>query len=134
MFEEQLDRMDKNLDKKLDELMERTRETKKRLVGLGHDTRQLRLVMEADVKSDTKTRKRTEDAAADRAKYGDSSSVKRVDAGSTSSTSFGMTTEPPALPRRVDVLADKGAEAPKPCLSSVEIHTPYFPPAQSLQQ
>ena len=34
-----------------------------------------------------------------------------------------MTTEPPAHPRRDDVLVDKGASAPKPCLSPVEMRT-----------
>ena len=38
---------------------------------------------------------------------------KRVQAGSISSTSFGMKTEPPALPRRDDVLVYIGAAAPK---------------------
>ena len=62
--------------------------------------------MEADVTADTKARKRTEDAAADRAKYGDSYYAKRVDAGPTSSTSFGMQAEPPALPLRDDSLVN----------------------------
>ena len=79
--------------------------------------------MEADVKPNTKTRKRTENAAADQAKHGDSSSAKRVDAGLTSSTSFGMIPEPPTLPRRDDALVDKGAEAPKPCISPVKMRT-----------
>ena len=39
----------------------------------------------------------------------------------TSSTSFGMKAELPALPRRDDVLANKGAAAPKPCPSPVEM-------------
>ena len=34
-----------------------------------------------------------------------------------------MTAEPPALPRRDDVLVDKGAEASKPCLSLAETRT-----------
>ena len=121
MFEERFDRVDKNLDKKLDELMERTRETTQRFAGFEHDARQPRLAMEADVKPD---RKRTEDAAADRAKHGNSSSVKRVDAGPTSLISFGMIAKPLALPRRDDVLVGKGTEAPEPCLSPVEIRTP----------
>ena len=45
--------------------MEKTRETRQRLAGLEQDARQPRLAMEADVASDKKTRKRTEDAAAD---------------------------------------------------------------------
>ena len=62
-------------------------------------------------------------AAADRAKHVDSCSAKRVDTGPTSSTSFGMTIERPALPRRNDVLIDKGTEATKPCLSPAEMRT-----------
>ena len=55
--------------------------------------------MKADVKPDTKTRKLTEDAAADRVKFnGDSSSARRVDDGSTSLANFGKLAEPPALP------------------------------------
>ena len=65
MRKERFDRVDKNLDKKLDELIEKMRETKQRLAGLELEARQPRLVMEADVIPDTKIRKRTEDAAAD---------------------------------------------------------------------
>ena len=85
--------------------------TDNRLADLEHEARQPRLVTEADVETDKKTRKRTEGAAAaDRAKYnGDRSSAKRVDAARTSSTSFGMIAEPPALPCRNDALVDKGA-------------------------
>ena len=80
--------------------------------------------MEADVKPDTKTRKRTEDAAADRAKHGDSSSAKKADPDPMCLTSFGDDcTEPPALPYRDDAIVDKGAAAPKPCLSPVEMRT-----------
>ena len=57
--------MDKTLDQKLDELIERTRETKQRLAGLGHDAREPRFAMEVDVRPDTKTRKLTENAAVD---------------------------------------------------------------------
>ena len=63
------------------------------------------------------------DAEADQAKNGDSFSVKRVQAGPTSSTIFGMKAEPPALSCRDDVLIDKGAAALKPCLSPVEMRT-----------
>ena len=65
MCKERFDRVDKNLDKKLDELIEKMRETKQRLADLELEARQPRLVMEADVIPDTKIRKRTEDAAAD---------------------------------------------------------------------
>ena len=81
--------------------------------------------MEADVRPDTKTRKRTEDAAADRAKSGDKSSSAQVDHDPMCLTSFGDdSTEPPTLPLRGDALVDKGAAAPKPCPSSVKIRTP----------
>ena len=73
--------------------------------------------------SDKKTRKRMEDVAEERAKHRDSCSAKRVQTGPTSSTSFGMKAEPPALSRRDDVLVDKGAVAPKPCLSPVKMRT-----------
>ena len=49
----------------LDEIMEKTRKTNQRLAGLLHGAQHPRLAMEPDVKPDTKTRKRTEDAAAD---------------------------------------------------------------------
>ena len=79
--------------------------------------------MKADITLDIKTRKRTEDAEAHRAKYGDNSSTKRVDAGPTSSTSLGMKAEPPVLPLRDDALVNKDAAVPKPCLSDVEMLT-----------
>ena len=66
-------------DKKLDELAKEMRETRQRLAGLEQDARQVRLAMEADVISDTKTRKCTENAAADRAKHGDKSSSAQVE-------------------------------------------------------
>ena len=99
------------------------RATDQHLLDVEHDARQPRLTTEADVKPDTKTRKRAEDAAAYQAKNGDSCSANRSETSQTSSTSFGMTAEPPALPRRDDVLVDKGAAAPKPCLSPVEMRT-----------
>ena len=70
MFEERFDRMNKNLDKTFDGLMEKTRDRKQRLAGLEHEARQPRLAMGADIETDKKTRKRTEDAAADRTKHG----------------------------------------------------------------
>ena len=62
-------------------------------------------------------------AAAVQAKHGDSCLANRVQSGPTTSTSFGMKAEPPTLPRRDDVLIDKGAAAPKPWLSPVEMCT-----------
>ena len=80
--------------------------------------------MEADVQSDTKTCKRTEDAAADRVMSGDSS-FALVDPDPMCLPSFGdYSTETPSLPYRDDAMFDKGAAAPKPCLSPVEMHTP----------
>ena len=101
------------------------RVTKQRLAGLNHKARQQRFAMEADIKPDTKTRKRTEDAAADRVKHGEKSSSGRVDHNPTCLTSFSDdSTEPPALPCRNDALVDKVTEAPKPCLSPVEMRAP----------
>ena len=123
MIEELSDKSDSNLEKrksrfeqqdeKLDELTKKVKETRQRLAGLEHDARQPGLATGADVPTDKKTRKRMEDAAADQAKHGDSYSAKRVDVGPTTSTSFGMTAKPSALPRRDDVLVDESTELPK---------------------
>ena len=101
--------------------MKKTKGAGQRLAGLEHEARQPRLAMEADVTPDTKTRKRTEGAAVDRVMSGDSSSARKVHIDPTSSTSFGMMAESPVLPLKDDALVDKGAEAPKPCLSPVEM-------------
>ena len=59
----------------LDELMEKTRETRQCSAGLEHEARQPRLATEADAPTDTKTRKRVEDVAAEeRVISGDNSS------------------------------------------------------------
>ena len=93
-----------------------------RLADLLHEAQQPRLATEANVEPDMKTRKRTEDAVADRAKQGDNNSSARVDHDPMRLTSFGDdSTEPPALPCRDDALVDQGAEAPKPCLSPGEM-------------
>ena len=113
-------------EKKMDELMEEMRDTKHRLVGLEQDPRQPRLAMEADVPSDTKTRERTEGAAATvQAKHGNSCSVIRVDPGLMCLTSFGDdSTEPPTLCcSRDNALVDNGAAVPKLCLSPLEMRT-----------
>ena len=110
-------------DRELDELAEEMRGTRQRLAGLKQKAQLPRLAMEADVKSDTKTRMRMEDAVADQAKHGDRCSAKRIQVGSTSSTSFGMKAEPPVLPSRNDVLVDEGLAAPKLCISPVEMCT-----------
>ena len=64
-------------DEKLDELVEMTSGTRQRLAGLEQDARQPRLATKADVPTNTKTRKRAEDAAADQAKHGDSGSSRK---------------------------------------------------------
>ena len=102
---------------------EEMRATDQRLAELLHGAQQPRLAMEADGKSDTKTRKRVEDATAYQAKHEDSCSAKKVQAGPTSSTNFGMKAESPALPHRDDVLVDKSAAAPKACPSPVKMST-----------
>ena len=80
--------------------------------------------MAADLTPDTNTRKRTEDAAEDRAKHGNKSSFAQVDHVPMCLTSFGDdSTEPPTLPLRDDALVNKGAVAPKPCRSLVEMRT-----------
>ena len=119
MIEEGFDRS----DRKLDELIEKTREGNRRLAGLLHGSQQPRLAKEADVKSDTKTHKRTEDVAADRVTSGDSSSAQ-VDPVPMCLASFGDdSTEPLAFPRRDDALVDKSAATPKSCLSLVKMRT-----------
>ena len=107
---------DENGLKKPEELKD-MRATRQRSASLEQDARQPRLAMEADVTADKKTRERTEGAAAVvQAKHRNRCSAKRVQASPTNSTSFGVKAEPPALPRRDDVLVDNGAAAPKSCL------------------
>ena len=85
-------------DRKLDEFTEKMRETNRRLAGLLHGAQQSRLAMEADVKSDTKTRNRMGDVAADRVISGDSSSAQ-LDPDPMCVTRFGDdSTEPLAPP------------------------------------
>ena len=104
--------------------MEEIRATEQCSASLEQDTWQPRLAMKADVIADKKTRELTEGAAtAVQAKHGDSCSAQRVQAGPTISTSFGMKAEPPALPRWDDVLVEKGAAAPKLCVSLAEMRT-----------
>ena len=113
-------------DRKLDELTEEMRGTKQRLASLEQDAQQPRLPIEADVKSDTKTRNRSmENTVADQAKHEVSCSASQVDPDQMCLTSFGDdSTGPPALPcSRNATLIDKGAAAPKPCLSPMEMRT-----------
>ena len=108
----------------LDELTEKKRKTNWRLAGLLHGAQQPRLAKEADVPADTKTRKCTEDAAAYQVKHGDSWSANQVDPDQICLTSVGDdSTGPLALPRREDALANKGAKAPKWCLSPMDMRT-----------
>ena len=104
--------------------LEEIRRTRQRSASLEQGARQPCRAIEADVISGKKTRKRAKDAAANQAKDGDSCTAKRVHAGPTSSTSFGMKAEPAALPCRDDAMVDKGTAAPKPYLSPVEMRTP----------
>ena len=113
--------MSEAVDKAFDGLTENMRRENQRLAGPKQEARQPRLAMEAGVPTVTKTRNYMEDAAV-QAKHGDSCSAKRVQAGPSSSTSFGMKSEPPALPRRNDFLLNKGAAAPKPCLIRGDAH------------
>ena len=55
---------------------------------------------------------------------GDSFTARRVEPGpNTSSTSFGVKDEPPALPCRDDVVVESGDAAPQSCLPSVEMRS-----------
>ena len=135
MTKERFDQLDRYLDrmkshfgqqeKKLDELMEMTRGTNQRVASLEQDARQLRLAMETDGPSDTKTRERTRGAAkAVQAMHGDSFSANWVDPDSMCSTKFGVKVEPPVLSCRDDVLVENGAAALKSCLSPLEMRLP----------
>ena len=107
--------MSEVLNKAFDKPTEIMRNINQRLAGLEQEAWQPYLASKADIPTDTKTHTRMEDAEADQANNRDSCSAKKVQAGQISSTSFGMKAEPPALPRRDDVLVGKGAAAPKPC-------------------
>ena len=126
MFEEQFDRMDKNLDM-MSEITGILRVTNKRSAGLEHEAGQPCHATEADVEPDPKIRKRTEDvSAADRMMNGDSSSA-RVDHDPMHLTSFGDDfTEPPAPKNSIDdALIDKGAmQSTKAVSPTVEMRTP----------
>ena len=101
------------------------RGTDQRVASLEKDARQARLAMEADGPADTKTRERNEGAAtAIKAMHGDSCSANRVDPGpKTTSTSFCVKTEPPALPCRDAVVVENDAAAPRSCLPPLEMRT-----------
>ena len=97
-----------------------------RVASLEQDARQPRLAMEPHGPADTKTRERTEGTAkAVQAMHGDNFSSNGVQAGpKTTSTSFGVKVEPPALPCRDDIVVNNGAAAPKSYLSPLEMRSP----------
>ena len=102
------------------------RATDQREASLEQDARQPNIAMEADEPANTKTRERTEGAAtAVQAMHGDSFSAHRLDPGpKTTSASFGMKAEHPALPCRDDVVVEDRAAALKSCLLSLEMCSP----------
>ena len=116
----------KRLSEASKEIKEDSRSMGQHLICLEHDARQPRLAMVADGQVNTKTRERTEGAAkAVQAKHGDSCTARRVQDGPTTSTCFGVTAKPPALPCRDDeVLIENGAASPKSCLPSLEMRSP----------
>ena len=110
--------MEKPVDQRLEDTKKKNKD--QRLAGFKLEARQPRLATEANVEPGKKTRKRTEGAvAADQAKHKrDSSSVKRVDDGPTSLTSFGKIAESPLAAEKCigDILVNKGATVSKPHL------------------
>ena len=112
-------------ERKINEFTDSLRRNYQLLASLEQDARQPRLAMEANVQADTKIRERTEGTAiAVPAMHGDSFSTNRADPRPKATwTRFGVKTEPPALPCRVDVLVENGAAAPKSCLAHLEMRT-----------
>ena len=93
------------------------------MADLLHEAQQPRLAMGAGVTMLKKTRKRTEDAVADRVNNGDSSSA-RIDNCPTSLTSLGMIAEPLLItPEKCigDALVNESAKVLKPHLPPVEV-------------
>ena len=121
MMKEAFDRW----DKKLDEISDEMKMTDQHVTRLEHGARQPRPALEADGQASTKTRERTEGAAAAvRAVRGDCFSARRVEPGpTTNSTSFGVKVEPPALPFRDDVVVVSGPAASESCLPSMEMRS-----------
>ena len=111
--------------RKMDKFTDNLRRNDQLLASLEQDARQPRLAMAANVQADIKTPERTEGTAiAVPAMHGDSFSTNRADPGpKTTWTSFGVKTNPPALPCRDDVLVENGAAAPKSCLAPLEMRT-----------
>ena len=126
MMKETLDRWDKKLNEISDKTNELSDVMNQHETRLEHGARQPRLATEADgQQADTRTSERTEGAAtAAQAMRGDCFSARRVEPGpTTNSTSFGVKTEPPALPRRDDSVVECGAAAFESCLSSMEMRS-----------
>ena len=108
----------------MEEYIEERGSIDQRLIRLEHGARQPRLAMEADGQANTKTRERTEGAAAAvQVMHGDSCTAQKVQNGQKTSISFGVKTEPPDLPCRDDVVVESGDAAPKLCLPSLEMRT-----------
>ena len=108
--------------RKIEELLDRRwmaeerRLKDQRVASLEQDAQQPRLAMEADGQANTKIRECTEGAVTVvQAMHGNSFSASRVDPDpKTTSTSFGVKAEPPALACRDDVVVKNGAAALKP--------------------
>ena len=116
------------------------KETGQRSASLKPDARQRRLVTEADVPKDTKTRQRMEDVAAERVISEDNSSAQ-IDPDPICLTSSGNdSTGPTALVcSRDDALVNNGAVAPRPCISPARCareqpRVAYSPLVQPLQR
>ena len=132
--------MPETMGEALEEITENMRRGNHHLASLEQDARQLRLATEADVTADKKTRERMEGAAvAVQAKRWDSCYANRVQAGPTSSTSFGMKAEPPALPRRMTpwsttmLQRQSRVSHPWKCAHQ-QPPVAYVPPAKPLQR
>ena len=107
-----------------DEFTEKMIEARQRSASLEQDARQPRLVMEADVTSNTKIRNRMEDVAAERVISGDNSSAKVDPDPMCLANSGDDSTGPLALPcSRDETLVDYGTAAPKPCFSPAAMCT-----------
>ena len=140
LFEDRLDRQWNRMKSHLDECTEKIIETRQRSASLEQGVQQPRLAFEAFVKSNKKTRKRTEGAAAAEREIGVDISPAQVDTDPIRLTSFGedSTGPPPLVCTRDDALGDDSAAAPKPChpWRCVRQQPPmaYSPPAQPLKQ
>ena len=113
-----------------DKLKELMRRLEQHLICQKHNARQPRLAMEeTDGHANTKTRERTEGAAAAvQAMRGDGFSARRVEPGpNTNSTSFGVKAEPTALPCMDDVVVESGDAAPKSCPPSLKMRSSTAP-------